>query len=160
MVPKVAVYARALQMLSVACRPVYPYHLGNMNALITNNMINKLRNHTLAFDHIQNPENKLPQSALISFAVGVDANDVLYGSDPAFIAACSDLSSSVLSAAIKSIQVQSTSSLHSYTGWSTWSDSWVGLTWIFEVPLSCQPALHSHFCQFPISPSNARQDRC
>ena len=26
---KVSVYARALQMLSVACRPVYPYHIGN-----------------------------------------------------------------------------------------------------------------------------------
>ena len=25
---KVSVYARALQMLSVACRPVYPYHIG------------------------------------------------------------------------------------------------------------------------------------
>ena len=25
---KVAVYARALHMLSAACRPVYPYHIG------------------------------------------------------------------------------------------------------------------------------------
>ena len=41
----------------------------------------------------------------VSYPAGVDANDILYGSDPAFIADCNGLASSVLSAAIKSVQV-------------------------------------------------------
>ena len=44
----------------------------------------------------------------VSHPAGVDANDVLYGSDPAFIADCNGLASSVLSAAIKSVQVNTT----------------------------------------------------
>ena len=44
----------------------------------------------------------------VSYPAGVDANDVLYGSDPAFIADCNGLASSVLSAAIKSVQVNTT----------------------------------------------------
>ena len=30
---KVAVYCGALQMLSAACRPIYPYHLGMVNIM-------------------------------------------------------------------------------------------------------------------------------
>ena len=43
-----------------------------------------------------------------------------------------------------------------YTGWSIWSDSWVGLT-----DLRCYTILPTHllsqFCQFPNSPSRTRQ---
>ena len=40
----------------------------------------------------------------VFYVAGVDANDVLYGSDTALVAACNELSSSVLAAAIDSLQ--------------------------------------------------------
>ena len=36
---KVAVYCGALQMLSAACRPIYPYHLGMVHIMYTRNRL-------------------------------------------------------------------------------------------------------------------------